>query len=714
MLFKPEANLTTLLSYFEDPHAIDYLRDPSAEWIHECLHRRVPLRPQILLPDHLLNGDHDIDAGHFRMMLKTIVVDWRLADGYALGVAIRHTSQRSADIQHRERALRAFQFLRQHSISFLDVAGFDAYAASASERIAASDKFPVPYDERDSITSALLQLLPEHHRNLVRMALSGLAYCDIEEQIRNGDLDFDLLKVMVAHGMDITGLLDTATTEGYFRAANLLIMLGSDMNPHSYSGGVRGYTAGSDEAFTFAEHLMTFLEADDDFLAYSYWGLALHFEPLRRRLRLPNDNKPVLLETCLGALRRRFGDGFDERNWKRRVLALAIGDEFSNRLPVRQLLAMFDDDTVILSGPGVSALTNLFVCGIADPVTVLDRLVRHATDDQVQAALRHVNEDGYTIFHKKCMTGHIVKWILRRASSRDWIWGALQRVVKGDSCMEFWMRSPSHEQHVVPIVAVLAAANRTMSSYEVAMVACAGSPRGKVAFLSRPPSTTLIISHLAPPLPSRVNRHHAAILFSKARAEPLATTLNLIRNRRGDGVLQRFLLGCYDGLSVIHWAVMMGLPAVEIVLAQGKRLGILNEVVVHRDVPAGWTILHTAAHTVYEATRYAVHVRDVDVFHRWRQHLDGLMEKLSQMVISLHIRLASLDDFCRLVDARDKFKNRTFLNMLSEVTLWQVLDDDGSNDCIRTVERLFMEVVSARHAEMSTFIQQRCHNGDVV
>ncbi|CEO96865.1 Uncharacterized protein PBTT_10170 [Plasmodiophora brassicae] len=508
MLFKPEASQESLLSFFESSQGLDQLRNyVPEEWARGNLHRRVPLRPQILLLDILFDFDHDGSPGHFEMILKTLAVDWRLADGYALGVAVRHTSEEYDDVQHRKRALNAVQFLLERRVTFLNDDGCDGYAASASERIAASREFPVLYDERDEITSVLLKLLPERDRNLVRMALSGLASCDIENQIEGPDqtVNLDLLRVLVAHGMDInepypedddtprpdSALLEAAVFDGDYRAANLLITLGAGLifdNPSSTPGQ---NPCGIDEVCTFAEHIMTFDPYYGD-MEVPYIILAGQFEPWRQRLGLAGVNKPVLLETCLKALRRRFGVEFDEHDFKRRILVYAMSDLIEPEFSFEQLLGIFDDDTVILSGAGVSALTTFDDCDVDDPVSVLDRLARHATDAQVQAALRHVTTDGHSIFHKKCMTGDIVRWILRRSSSRDWVWDALQlRSTRsgpdsGASCMELWMRGSRDSPNVIiPILRELtSAADGTMSAYQIAMLACGGSRRGEATFLS--------------------------------------------------------------------------------------------------------------------------------------------------------------------------------------------------------------------------------------
>ncbi|CEP02672.1 hypothetical protein PBRA_002639 [Plasmodiophora brassicae] len=678
MLFKPETRLGDLMAYFEDSGPMHELRSyVSVEWARGNLHRRVPLRPQILLLGHLFYADDDVSPDHFEMMLKTMVVDWRLADGYALGVAIRQTSK-CFDDQHRERALNAVRFLLAHHVAFLDIEGFDDYATSASERIAESDGFPVEYDETDAITSALLKLLPDAHRNLVRMALSGLAFDDIRFLImrrgRNRNSNLDLLNVMVAHGMEIgdekfeeeTHLIFTAVSARNFRAASLLLTLGCGMVLWFSDGVTDDYDCGNDEVFTFAEQQMTFSDDSVD----CYIALADHFELWRERLGQSGDTKPVLLETCLKALRRRFGVGFDERAWKHRVFVEAV--ELDIRIPFDRLLALVDDGTVILSGPGVSTFTNFYVCDVDDPVSVLDRLARDATDAQVHAALSHVTEDGYTIFHKKCMTGDIVRWILRRASTWDWVWGALQRIAAptwrsdGGSCMRLWIerREPSYELRILTIVANLADANGTMSAYETAMMACAGNPMDKVNFLSWSASTTLINGHLEAHF-DVMNPYHEVLMLAKIGAEPLGPILNRISARNGDTALQTFLLERYDGFSPIHWAVMMDLPAVEAAMEQAERLGVLSEVVVHRDSPVGWTILHMAATSIvmhFPVPGRFRHMSQPSYLRHFEQ-----METLSQMVFSLRARLASLDDFCQLMDARDYLGNRTFLGMLPEV-----------------------------------------------
>ncbi|CEP03091.1 hypothetical protein PBRA_009309 [Plasmodiophora brassicae] len=513
MLFKPESRQESLLTYFEDSQAMHQLRNyVSEEWARGSLRRRrVALRPQILLLNHLFDSGH---AGgyprHFETILKTLAVDWRLADGYALGVAVRHTSKQYDDVQHRERALHAVQFLLEHGVAFLNDERLDGYAASASERIAASDVLPVTYDEQDEITSALLLLLPERDRNLVRMALSGLASLDIANQIEEPDMNVnhDLLKVLVAHGMEINDprpagdrtvrpeseLLEAAVYADDYRTANLLLTLGAGVQfVHPTSTPGQNPISSNDEVLAFAENLMTFDPYYQD-MEVPYTLLASQFEPWRQRLGLVGVNKPVLLETCLKALRRRFGAEFDENDFKRRVLVLAISSQISPVFSFEQLVGMFDEDTVILSGAGVSALTAFDVCDVDDPVRVLDRLARHATDAQVQAALRHVNEDGYTIFHKECMTGDIIRWILRRASNWNWVREALQRRDTRSrphsdhaSCMELWMRRSRDVRLGTRILSILrelaAAANGTMSPYEIVRMSCGGSRRDQDTFL---------------------------------------------------------------------------------------------------------------------------------------------------------------------------------------------------------------------------------------
>ncbi|XXQ39367.1 Uncharacterized protein PBTT_09534 [Plasmodiophora brassicae] len=730
-LFEPEACLDTLLSCFEDPCRLRYV---SGEWARRYLRHRVPLRPQILLLDQLFNIGHDIAAGRFEMMLKAMAVDWRLADGYALGVAIRHTSQLYDDAQHRKRALYAFRFLRQHHVAFHDVAGFDSYVATASRIFAANNVYPVPYDERDEITAALLKLLPEHHRDLVRVSLSGLAFRNIYTLIklpgRNRNLDDDLLKVMVAHGTDLCRyytdrtlgvaipekdrfdiLLSEAVAADDFHTANLLITLGSGTLFRMEISAAR-LNPDKHEASTLAKQIMTFHPYYED-LDDIYLTIWYKFESYRQHFGMADDKNPMLLKPCLNALRRRYGAQFDECDWKRRVLirAISVDDPW---VPSEMPLTMFDDGAVILSGSGVAALTNVDVCRVRHPVSTLDHLARHATDANVQAALRHVNEHGYTVFHKNCMTGDIVHWILLRASNLDWVWGALNRSASGASCIEHWLRqrNPCDDKPVMSILTnLVAAANGTMSAYEVAVMACAGSPRGIVALLTWPASMTLTIGHLARRRVLRMKPHHADLMKSKIGVQPLGPMLNSIRALEGDSALQAFLLELYDGLSPIHWAVMMDLTAVEIVMEQAQRLGILTEVVVHRDVPARWTILHTAAINVIHWLRCAAEEMSTAIFltqrNRYRHRLRGQLEMLFQIVVTLAARLPSVDAFCRLVSTRDYLSKDTFVDILQRAQFGHDFYFARNHDSISI---LYRGIVAISINRMTAFIRQHCRS----
>ncbi|CEP01583.1 unnamed protein product (mitochondrion) [Plasmodiophora brassicae] len=605
----------------------------------------------------------------------------------------------------------------------------DGYAAAASRILAAANSYPVPYDERDEITAALLELLPEHRRDLVRVVLSGLAFLMIHSAIllpgRNRDFKDDLLKVKVAHGMNLCRyrgrnpgvaipekdrfdvLVSAAVAVDDFRTANQLIALGSGtlcvMEISEY------WNPDKNGASTFAKQIMTF-HPDYEDLDDIYMTIWYKFESYRQHFGMADDKNPMLLEPCLNALRRRYGAQFDECDWKRRVLIRAIGVDnpwFPNEMP----LTMFDDGAVILSGSGVAALTNVDVCRVRDPVSALDHLARHATDANVQEALRHVNEHGYTVFHKDCMTGDIVHWILLRASNLDWVWAALNRLESGASCIEHWLRqrNPCDDKPVTSILTNLAAANGTMSAYEVAVMACAGSPRGIVALLTWPASMALTIDHLARRRVLHMKPHHADLIKSKIGDQPLGPMLNSIRALEGDSALQAFLLERYDGLSPIHWAVMMDQTAVEIVMEQAQRLGILTEVVVRRDVPARWTILHTAAINVIHWLYYSAAAMSAGLLTDrllYRQRLSGQLEMLFQIVLSLPARLASVDDFCRLVSTRDFRSRDTFVDILQRARFGH--DFYFARDPFPSI--LYDSVVNRHVNDMTAFIRQHCRS----
>ncbi|XXQ36346.1 Uncharacterized protein PBTT_06280 [Plasmodiophora brassicae] len=736
-LFQPEATTDTLLTFFDNyGQAMQRLRDDFqageraarayllGEWARRRLRDQVPLRPQILLLRDLFNVDESVAPERFRDMLKTMAVDWRLATGYALGVAIGHTSGQF-DHPHRERALGALRLLLQEGISFVDAERIGEYAAFASERMARRTRvfqYTARYDESDQITSAMLRLLPDDaHRNIARMALTGRGIDELVDEFERDpahvDADGRLLKVLVAHGMDIDGLWTSGhwhpdfvvnpdddhsdmrlmailLLRNDFRNANLMVELGADFDIVFTFGQPDQYAGSNDEVLAFAEQLMRYCTAVETTTTVAW--LVHKAESWRRRLtQYASDDKPVLFETCLGAVRRRFrAAGFNERFWRHEVFVSTLQMAYFS-IPVRRLLGIVDDDTVLLGGIGVSILAYCNLCTADDPVSLLERLARNATDEQVQAAVTYVDEeDTHTILHTDCMTTAVLQWILRRAPV-DRIWRELQRRSQNNcndqSCIDFWMPA---DRPAIPdflsVVRLLAAANGSVSSYEVAMLACGGAPRVKVRLLSNPISTALILEHLAHPDRSNDGPHAALLRAKVGVGDPAIQALNVTD--------ARFLRHRYDGFSAIHWGVMMRRrPVVEALTAHAQHRGTLIELVMHDDLAANWTILHTVA-TVIRSTLSVVRAfkNQPTVASFWVTRLRGDVGMAMWIVSLLCDRIRSRDDFCELVNARDGQFSNTFLEMLDAGHLV------GEHD------NMFVDEIVRRVDQIATFIRRYC------
>ncbi|SPQ99432.1 unnamed protein product (mitochondrion) [Plasmodiophora brassicae] len=242
-----------------------------------------------------------------------------------------------------------------------------------------------------------------------------------------------------------------------------------------------------------------------------------------------------------------------------------------------------------------------------------------------------------------------------------------------------------------------------MSAYEIATMACADSLPAKATFMALPASKYVIIGHLR--ARSRVvDPHHADLLSARIGAQPLGPMLNQISARDGDNALQTFLLEGRAGLPAIHWAAMTDLTAVENVMEQAQRLGILSEVIAQNNTRDGWTVLHTIATSVVHCARHAVDALP-SFHHEWRQRLHGQMEMLSQTVISLRFMLPSLDGFCQLMHARGSPTGLTFVLIL-EVIVDRTRRGPGLPLCSLDVNVYVRERVD----DIAAFIGRRCNN----
>lgn len=682
-LLQPDATPDTVLAFFGEcnRHLRGYI---SAGWVRRrLLTGRIALRPQILLLDLVFNVPGGaVSTFRFEAMLRTVALDWGVAKGYAPGVAIRHTSNLNLySRRHRKRALDALRWLLRHCDSFL-TDGRAAAMASFSRRLDYVPSLPVredaSFDEDDPITSTMLQLLPETHRNVVHMVLGQ----DVAELFDWDNGEDDLVSVLVSYGLDINGvwmddsnfgwtLLKRSLDLSNFKLACQAIALGASIDDDAgewwhFVPAVADYPAHVDGLLLFEENVMMY--AKDT--AQAYLRLMGCFEAWRvgHLSQRTDNNAPTLLEHSLAVLRNRFGARFDARSWKHRAAVKAIGE---HRIPVEHLFGIVDKDMIVLlSGVGVSALASLDFCRNTDDLPrILDRIVLNATDAQVQAAITYVDEYGSTVLHKRCMTSRAMEWIQRRAPD-GWIWRALTQMNHdGHVCLRLWLQRPvlydSVPVSVVPILETLAAStNGPMLAYDVGLFACAGSRQLQVELLSSPGAVELYQGHLLQHAVPHTSPHTVLMAIQTGSfSDSIASTLTEMCGLHG----AQLFYESYDGLTVMQRAVMTDHMIVDVLMRNAQRLNILYDIIVRQDVAAGWTILHTGA-AVLKATVYSMQALGGDgaAWRIWEQRRDSVLTTLLWMVRTLRERLGSLDDFCQLVNARDRERGMAFVQMLIE------------------------------------------------
>lgn len=672
-MFRPEATPGDLLAYSCEA-GVHHRAYVSAAWARERIQGKVASRPQILLLEHLFSVSDLVSTTCFETTLKAMVVDWGLAARYALGTAIRHASNlKLYTREHRELALGAFSFLLRNGLAFPTTMSADGTVAQAVSDFLAADIIPLrgvdEFDESDPITCAMLQSVPQAHRDLVRVALGRCLNDLVEEE----DLHGDLLDILVAHGLDINRewmddrnypwtFLKNGVITSNFEFSRRAIELGAEIDNDlgewwHYIADPDDYVVDNNDVREFVQRVMAY--SDDP--AEMYANLAGGFE--RWRHRLYNDEPLVLFKACLAAVRLRYGPRFDASAWKHRVFVKAVDD---GRIPIHRLLSIVDEGTVILTGDAVSVLSDINICREGDVVPVLDRIIRKATHAEIQAALTYVNELGNTVLHKRCMTVGVIQWIQRR-SPTGFLWRALHHQNHmGRSCLKLWMQSPSPwgpvaATNVFRILETLAsgAFNGAVSAYEVGIAASAGSTRVHVQLLSVPCSVGLLRRHLTQHA-SPFGLHTVLLMMGHsigASQYRLETVDKLCALESATSFRKR-----YDGLTVLQRAVLIDYAVVDILLRHAKRLGVLNELVVDQGIADGWTVLHTGA-TAFKAALAGME-RYPEAQMQYQARLKSVGVTLLEMVRTLPERLASADDFCRLVNARDSERRETFVDML--------------------------------------------------